>query len=172
MKTSNSVLSVVVVCALGLSATLGSPQAFAASYTVYPGNMCVKLDGGANITRTYGSVENHSPTQWLYMDCNVVNDIYSNIASGWIRTTDRHPSAEIWCTLFQLVRRPQDSTIYFVASNSHTGGETNRVQTLYYDRVDPSVTVGSTSHNFYTCYIPPTYNGLVSGIHDYSFIEE
>jgi hypothetical protein len=172
MKPSVSVLCAVMVSVVGLAATLRAPHAFAIDFKVYPGTTCVKLAGGANITRDMGSIENRSPTAFLFIDCNVVNDVYLHITQGWIQTTDRHPSEDIGCNLVQVMRRYQDSAVVFWINGQHTAGAANNVQILHYGRADPNFTTGAASHNFYTCQIPPTYDGAVSQIHSYSVIEE
>lgn len=76
MKTSNIVLCAVSVFVLGLSAAVSPPQALAAVQRVHPASMCVKLAGGANITRGGGgSIMNSSPTTPLFVTCDVVNEV-------------------------------------------------------------------------------------------------
>jgi hypothetical protein len=158
---------------LGLSATFSAPQAVAVDdYKVYPGGMCVTLPGGTYITHNFGSVENTSPTAYLFIDCPVVKDVYRRIKEGWVQTTDRHPSADVACNLVQMMRRFQDSTIVFRVDGRRTSGANSSVQVLHHNPPDPDGTTGGASHNYYTCEIPPTYNSAVSGIHSYSIIAE
>jgi hypothetical protein len=62
MKTSNSVLSAVVVSVLGLSATLSAPQALASDGKNYPAYMCKQWSGTGWIGDGYTCVK-HTHTK-------------------------------------------------------------------------------------------------------------
>jgi hypothetical protein len=180
MKTSNSILCAVIVFVLGLSAAVSPPQALAAVETVHPATMCVKSAGGANIARASGgTITNSSPTQNLFVQCDVVNDVDLNVAGnhpvilgGVISTTDRHPSLGIHCSLFQAVRTFQTSNVIFRFINNFTNGAAENLKFLSYGPPDPTGITGFRSNNFFLCFIPPTSNGNTSEIHFYSVEEE
>jgi|SRR4051812_43966082 len=183
MKTSNSVLCAVVV--LWLSAVVSPPQAFAAIEKIHPATMCGRMPfgldiaGAANITRkTHGIIENNSPTQILYVTCDIVNDanlaiggFNPRIIQGSISMIDRHPTQEVYCALFQSLS-VNGSSITFNFIQNFTTGDSNDVKFLNYGTPDPTLETGIASNNWFFCEIPPTFNGRTSQLISYSVIEE
>lgn len=183
MKTSNNVLCAVVV--LVLSAAVSPPQALAAVLKTHPTTMCGRMQygldiaGGANITRrTHGVIENTSPTQILYVTCDIVNEanlaiggFNPRITQGFISVIDRHPTQEVFCVLFQSLS-VNGSNITFRFIQNFTSGESNDVKYLNYGAPDPALETGIASNNWFFCEIPPTFNGRTSQLISYRVIEE
>jgi hypothetical protein len=119
-----------------------------------------------------GSIENLTPTAFLFIDCNIDNNVFLGITQGWVLATDRHPTEFTGCNLVQVMRRFQDSTAIFRFTGRTTVGAANNVQVLHFAPPDPGFITGAASSNFYTCQIPPTSNGAVSQIHSYAIIED
>jgi hypothetical protein len=172
MENFNHALRAVAAAVMTLTVALSAPPASASDYTVYPGTDCVKLGGGANITRSFGSIQNANPVASLFVDCNSSNNVRVRISQGWVITTDRHPNDAVICSLVQVFRRFQDSDLIFWFNAQNANGAGNGVQVLHYGPGDPNFSTGAASSNFYTCHIPATSNGEISQIHSYAIIEE
>jgi hypothetical protein len=172
MEIFNHALRAVVAAVMTLTVALSAPPASASDYIVYPGTDCVKLGGGANITRNLGSIQNSNPAAFLFVDCNASNNVRVRISQGWVITTDRHPNEIVGCSLVQAFRRFQDSDVIVWFNGQNTNGAGNSIQVLHFGPGDPNFTTGAASSNFYTCQIPPASNGAISQIHSYAIIEE
>jgi hypothetical protein len=172
MEIFNHALRAVAAAVMTLTVALSAPPASASDYTVYPGTDCVKLGGGANITRNFGSIQNANPVAFLFVDCNSSNNVFVRISQGWVITTDRNPNEIVACSLVQVFRRFQDSDLIFWFNGQNTNGAGNHVQVLHFGPGDPNFATGAASSNFYTCQIPRTSNGEISQIHSYAIIEE
>jgi hypothetical protein len=184
METSNSVRYAVAVFVLGLSVALSAPQAFAieTNFEIYPGDTCVKLGGGANITRNeLGGIANQNPTSSLFVSCPVPNLVNANGKSDWeigsvlIETTDRNPgdtiANDIRCSLLQVKRIVLNSGAEFVINVRGTSSASNNLQTLTIPNLAGNP-IGRRSANFIKCLIPrQTSNGAFSELHSYGVFE-
>jgi hypothetical protein len=179
MKTSKSALCAVVVLMLGFSVAVSPQQAFA-DHKVHPATMCVKLAGGANISRGFGGmIRNTSPAAPLFVQCDIVNELgadagppFLRIKGGLLKTTDRNPDKELTCALYQTLTLPGplSSGTFFMSDSDHTTGASGDSQPLLFDPPDPNSSFGYT--NFFQCNIPPAVNGAVSELHNYQILED
>lgn len=166
MNISKSFVSVsaVALSALGIAATLGAPQAFAADSKVYPGAMCVQWAGPDTKGLNWSSVTNFGGGGSIYLDCPAVHDANS-IASGWVRATDRHQNLGVSCGLYSVYRAADSGVWFWTGGTKSTtgGGNDAPVQQLGYGGAGAN----GISHYFFSCSIPPTYAGSPSEIHTY-----
>lgn len=167
-------LSSFVVCLVVLYVITGAPKAHGADEKSYPGSMCVQWSGGGIKALSWSSVANHSPDDWIYLDCpiiqdNVSTDYIPGINSGWVKATDRHYSLDIRCGLYYVRRNASDSTIVWTGGSRRTTvGAGERVQHLEYSGAGRAV----SGHAYYSCAIPPTYDRHPSEIHTYNAKED
>jgi len=82
MKTSNSVLSAVIVSVLGLSATLGAPQAYAEDQKIYTGTQCrpsYPSDFDKINSPAWGVFVAPYVTEGAFVSCPITRDNVSNL---------------------------------------------------------------------------------------------
>lgn len=170
MKTSNSVISAAIVSLLGFSATLSAPQAMASDQKVYPASMCNKYAGAGSAVDGYGSLRNDSTAGYVYLDCPVIRDHpASDISSGFVQVTDRDFNQNAGCYLAQVYRANNNSSVVFYSNGyRYTDGSGEALRVLNFGPPANAVPYGQY---YYSCMIPPVYQGQVSEIHLYSVTE-
>ena len=169
MKTSNSVLSAVVVSVLGLSAALNAPQALAVDDKIYPGYMCKQYAGTGWVQTGYSSIYNGAVLsgQSVFLDCPVIRDTSGTINGGWVQVTDNNDGENIVCRLFTATPA-SDSSMLFFFSEVSTSGKNPGPQ--FKSFASPS-SLGANAHYFVDCRIPPRQNGGTSLLHTYKVVE-
>jgi hypothetical protein len=173
MKTRLHPSTVTMFCLLVVSVTMGVPPAYAGT-EVYPAAMCVKWSSGGTPNYSFGSIRNTSSTSTLSLDCPAVHDPGPNdvatIQSGWVRVTDQHFSQDICCTLTVVDHSGSGFDSWWGGPKCSVGSSPN-VQHLDFGAVWFNPSDSLFSHYYYSCHIPPTYNGQLSYIHTYSIDE-
>ena len=147
-------------------AAIGAPPVYAGDSKIYPGTMCVRWSGTNTPTYEFGAIGNPSST-WLYIDCPAVHDVLGkNISSGWVGMIDQNYDADIRCRLTSVYRSGNAYTFWETPELGSTGSSANP-QNISYGGVYSN---GST-HYYYSCRIPPAFNGNVSRITSYQVNE-
>lgn len=169
MKTSKSVLSGVIVSALGLSATLGAPEALAVDDKLYAGYMCKQYAGTGWVQTGYGSIYNGAVLsgQSVFLDCPVIRDSSGNITGGWVQVTDNNDGEDIVCRLYTATPAA-DSSMRFSFTTVNTSGKNPGPQSKHF--LPPS-SLSAYAHYFIDCRIPPRQNGGTSLLHTYTVYE-
>jgi hypothetical protein len=107
LRRAGMTAATVAVAALAFITTVGAPRAYADSLMVHPGEMCFRWSGAGTPKYYYGGIGNASTTDWLYLDCPLVRswDSRGYIADreATLHYRDLHPSADITCTLYNVV---------------------------------------------------------------------
>jgi hypothetical protein len=159
-----------VLCSAALiSAPLlfGTKTVLAGDAKTYPGSMCTRY-AGSQPSYHYSFIGNPSDSQWLYLDCPVINDsMVHDLARSWVATIDRNHRRghDITCTVVTAYWR--DDAPHLVVwlgetKNSDTQGDgLSRLDT---GRVGGA---GEDVHTYFSCKIPPTYYGHLSHIVNY-----
>lgn len=143
-------------------------NAFATDGKIYPGSMGVKwTPSDPDPVLNCSAIGNPSSTKWLRVDLPVIHDsINHTIRSGWVKAIDMHYSRNISARLMSIFRN--GCTWYGWASPIRTTSGANcAAQTLSFG----SLGSNSLAHYYYSCSIPPTYNGQVSYIVSYKVDE-
>ena len=132
----------------------------------YPGSMCIRVTGGGGIpTISDGGIGNASSTSTMRLECPAIKDQAFNIDSGWVLVYDRHFSQAVKCSLHS--RSPIYASISPVVS-SVGGSATGPSETLRFGwRGGLSI-----SRYFYSCEIPPAFNGAISYLVSYHVEEQ
>lgn len=135
---------------------------------VYPGSMGAKKDSSQpEPYLNYGSIQNPSSNDWLWLFLPVVRDSSAcAINSGWVKAFDMHYSENISARLCSVSRLGSTFTMW--SSARKTSGSNTSTQTLSFGSL-PSVPGG---HYFFYCAIPPVYQGNRSAIVSYMINEE
>lgn len=160
MRKMLAMFSVVGV----MSGLFGVSQVQAIDGKNYPGSMC-GLHYGNTSTTSGGAIGNWSTTAWLYVDCPVVKDsIDYSISSGFVRVTDRNPTAyaDVSCALNSLYQGGSSFSGWWSAYK-YSAGSSTAVQTLSF----PGLSANANAHYYYSCAIPPAYGTAVSYIDTY-----
>lgn len=173
-KTLNLVSGAALTLVAGFITAINLSPAYAFDTKNYPGAMCVRTygSGGTYVNWWAGGISNDDDNYSLHITCPVIKDVMAQgISSGSIRVWDTHYRESIDCNL----------SSYRFETNGHVGSWTPTVsssdssnqqtlQVLSFGAPAPNNT-SSNSHYFYTCKIPPRYQGLASFISSYSVIE-
>jgi hypothetical protein len=167
MKTQKHIATLATFFIFLALLTMGASLAYAVDTKEYPGSMCVKWGGDGIPVYDWSSIGNASPTSPLDLDCPIVHDAAGAI-SGWVRVTDYHYNLDISCTLVSVYRSDIDSSPqYKLSRTQYSSGSGPKVQQLPFGGVEAE----SIAHYYYSCSIPPAYNGSVSYIHTYQIVE-
>jgi hypothetical protein len=160
--------SSVIVSALALAL---SGDAFAGT-TNQPGSMCVKWYPTEPEPRLSSSaIRNPSTTQTLRVDCPVVRTDFdgflhdAGVEDSWVRVTDRNPLAgrDVRCQLVSYARVGSSSNFWGGAVR-FSSGSNNAVQQLNTNGVGGE---NGVSHLYFSCHIPPVWNGQQSDLVTY-----
>lgn len=173
MKTSNSVLSAVVVSVLGLSATLNAPQAYADDEKVYPGNACENsyfLDvfdnkKAALVKHNGGGIWNESSLNDAFITCPIVRDNVSNgngTKGAIVRVYNtRTDAAAVGCSLVSVDALGQIITI-----------KSAQATTLGVVNLEVGVNASANLGLYYiSCYLPQKEGTQPAGVLNYSINE-
>ena len=152
-------------------ATLGTSQVHA-DEKVYPGSLCVRYAGSQAVNYYWSAIGNRSSDTWLYLDCPVVRDtigigVGGSIYRGKVRVNDRNLDYGIECTLVAAWRHV--SGLNWWTWTNGTGAAEAGVRVIPYGTINTS---SSDVYYYYSCRIPPTYNGAISEIVSYSVEEK
>lgn len=136
----------------------------------YPGSMCVRY-AGSTPSYSFSMIGNRSSSQWLYLDCPVINDSMSeSLANSWIAVLDRHYSSGVRCSINSAYWNNGASSIYgWWGANKYSSGSSNAQQKLAWGGLGGS---GENVHTYFSCAIPPAYSGNVSYIVNYHANED
>lgn len=142
-------------------------NAFAATGKIYPGSMGVKwTPSDPDPVLNYSAIINPSATKWLRLDLPVIHRIGSAILGGWVKAVDQHGSQNILTRLMSIYRI--GCGLYGWGSPARTtNGAGCTTQTLFFRPLGSN----NISHSYYSCHIPPTYNGRASMIVSYEVTE-
>ena len=154
----------------GLVVTLGMlmTQGVGAQERTYPGAMCVEVETGPVNQRqkvarnSDGELYNLSPSHTLEVICPVsglFNDDSGGSANVFV--TDRNTTADICCDT-----RLNNVGAILSSEPACSTGVDERLQTL---AMIPPVTGFTFTSRYFTCTIPPTENGVASGIRLYRY---
>jgi hypothetical protein len=167
MRHHNFLKSAKAALAAFVLATLGATQAHAVDGKNYPGSMCVPWGANRTPTYYYSAIGNPSTSTDLLLDCPIVRDSITNtIQSGWVKAIDQHYYDNVSCRL---------DSIYFSGGAAwgwssptlSSSGSSGNPQHLAFGGVGAN----NTAHYYYSCRIPPTFNGNVSSITSYQVNE-
>jgi hypothetical protein len=168
LRCAGVTAATVAVAALALIITVGAPQAYADS-PVYPGEMCLKWSGAGIPKYYYGGIGNASTTDWLYLDCPLVNDWYNHgaIEIATMTYRDLHPSADISCTLYNVINYGSNGA-YIICSSGPLSSSGSSYEPFNFRFAPvPEADVWVDAVNYISCAIPPSYSGYRSYILDY-----
>ncbi len=180
---------------LAASLILGSlASSFAVTPTLagdgkaYPGSLCVPWGDNRDPEYFASAIGNRSTTDWLYLDCPAVKDqIGEVVVDGWVRMIDHNYDDDIYCTLVHAVydvnkwleKRYGDKTEH--GRRTSSSGSSTSIQHKYFPAeplpsfgvgvIHYGVSLSDESHVYFSCAIPPTYQGKVSYITSY-YVEE
>ena len=148
----------------------GSAAAMAGDAKTYPGSMCVRYSGSTPSYNT-SAIGNPSSSQWLYVDCPVINDEMSkDLANSWVGVLDRHYSYDANCSINSAYWNNSASAFYgWWGENKYTAGSGNNLQKLTWGALGGA---GESVHTYFSCKIPPSYSGNVSYIVSYHANED
>lgn len=154
-----------LLAAAGLM-VIGVSQAHAVDGKEYAGSACVPY-GTNNRYPSYNfsAIGNPSATQWLYLDCPAVHDA-RNISSGWVRVMDLHYYSDVTCSLNSIYFSGGAVWGWGTPERSSVGSSANTQQLAF-----GGVGASDIAHYYYSCRIPPTFNGNLSYITSYQVIE-
>lgn len=144
-------------------------NAFAADGKIYPGSMGVKWKTSEpDPVLSFSAIGNPSATKPLRLDLPVIHDsINHSIKNGWVKAIDMHYSENISARLMSIYRN--GCQWYGWGSPTRTTSGSNcAAQTLSFG----SLSSNSSAHYFYSCSIPPIYNGQASFIVSYKVDEK
>jgi len=161
VKRMDLISSIAMSTAI-LIASISASTAYAVDGKNYPGSMCVRWNGGTPVYDG-SSIGNSSPSTPLYLDCPAVKDA-TNIRSGWVRVIDRHYSENVRCNLVVSETIGTGHPLGWQSSN----GSNNQQQIL---RWNSGAGAQNHSYYYYSCVIPPAYNGARSYINSYQVQE-
>jgi hypothetical protein len=166
MKSIHRLLATLSAIAV-MSGVLDVSQARALDGKVYPGSMCVRWSGPNPVYANSGI--GNPGTTTLYLDCPAAHDsINYGINNGWVKVLDRHFSSPAQCNLNSLYASGSWFFGWWTPFRSSIGGSASSpVETLYFGSLSSS----STAHYYYSCRVPPTYNGYVSYLMTYKVDE-
>jgi hypothetical protein len=134
---------------------------------IYPGSMGVRYAGTDTPSLNFSAIGNPSSTTWLYLDLPVIKDsINHNIERGWIKAIDMNYYSDITGTLLSTYRNG-NQWWGWTNGSMKTSGTSSGVQTLSFG----SLGANSGCHYYYSCRIPPSYNGNTSYIVSYKVDE-
>lgn len=162
MKKLNKIIFPVLIAILGL---LSSATSYADNEKLYPGSMCIPL-GFEQPTPfiNFGEINNPSSTKWLSVDCPIIRDNPGgHIKRGYVNMFDQNYNYNISCRLASVHRSGAGFTGWWY-QNKSSAGSIEKVQKSIFGK-QHSI---SGYHYFYSCTIPPKYNGNMSGISSYS----
>ena len=166
MKTKSKLLRLSVVPTAMALAFL-SNQGFADDQKVYPGSLGVRWDG-ADPSYYFSSIGNPSSTEWLKVDLPVINDDLGNdIGYSNVRVLDRNYSYNVSCSLNSVYWNGSGFSGYF-GPKTYSSGSSDYLQYLYTGGVGGGT---YSYHEYFSCEIPPSYNGNQSYIVSY-YVDE
>lgn len=145
-----------------------SVTTFADDGKVYPGSMGVRWSSYDPVpTLNASAIGNPSSTKSLRVDLPVIHDcIGNNIEQGWVKVIDMHYGQNIRCSLNSVYRN--GSSFYgWWGPNKYSSGSSQNPKTLTHGGLGSN----TQAHYYYSCSIPPTYNGNRSYIISY-YVEE
>ena len=147
--------------------TVGVSPIHAADAKIYPGSMCVRYDGTNTPGYNFSAIGNPSDSTWLLLDCPIVRDHTDRtISSGVVQVIDLHFSEQVYCSLNSFYRSGDAFLGWWTQPKASSGTSTGQ-QTLSFGGVGSN----SLAHYYYSCGIPPKYNGQVSYIISYKVNE-
>ena len=157
MSRKKSMRVLLSATLIPLSLALAGSTTWAADAKTYPGSMCVRWSGSSPSYNT-SAIGNPSSTQWTYLDCPVINDdMGADTQSSVVRVLDRHYSSDVRCSINSAYWNNTNDQFYgWWGSNISSSGSGNDLQVLNTGGIGGS---GSTVHTYFSCRIPPTYNG-------------
>ena len=146
----------------------GALPALADDGKVYPGSMGVRYAGTSTPCLNYSAIGNPSANTWLYLDLPVIHDtIGGHIKWGWVKAIDWHWSSNISARLISIYRNGCAFYGWF-SPTRYTSGSGCHPQHLSFG----SLGANSISHYYYSCKIPPRYQGRTSYIVSYRVEEK
>lgn len=161
----------------------------------YPGIMCVPSPPtGGKIGVWYGGITNTHETEWLIVDCPIIKDVdfgegtddeIANIIHVSVRVWDRTEDGDIWCAVLSARLNPgsggHSSAIGQYAITYGHGPDSAMAVLTFSGWEAPHSTlqaraftqgfVGTESHYFLKCYLPPKGDGIAPYISSYRVIE-
>jgi hypothetical protein len=165
---------VLTLTALVLAA-LSAASASAVDTKNYPGAMCLPTygSGGTYVNWWAAGISNDNSAHALDITCPVIKDVMAQgLSGGTVRVWDTHYTQNIECRLYSYRFETGGHVGSFTPLVSSAGSNTNQTLTvLSFGAPVPSSATNANSHYFYTCKIPPMYQGLASYVSSYSVIE-
>lgn len=149
---------------------VGPSTVMAGDAKTYPGSMCVRYSG-SNPSYSYSLIGNPSSSQWLYLDCPVINDSMSeDLANSWVSILDRHYSKNVCCSINSVYWNSSAARVYgWWGGNKCSSGSGNHLQKRTWGGLGGA---GENVHTYFSCKIPPTYSGHASYIVNYHANED
>ena len=163
-------LNLVRTLALSVIFTLSflSTKASAQDYKTYPGSMCVKWQG-PEPTISFSSILNPSSSEYLYVDCPLIVDVTDgHVSLPYVVLLDQHYSKDVRCSINSAQRKNSTWYGYWGSNQFSEGNSTNKQEFLWYKHSK----AGDYGIYYFSCRIPPTYNGNKSAIISYGAGEE
>ncbi len=134
----------------------------------YPGSFCVRWSGGTP-TYSWSRIGNTHTSSALRVDCPVVKDtIYGDINDGTVRVIDQHFTQSVSCNLVSFYVTDTGGLAAWASGNKETVGSSPEPKELLFG----SIGANSRSHYFYSCQIPPRYEGETSWLINYRVDED
>ena len=159
-------LSAITLIGLGLVAN----NALAGTST-QPGSMCVKWnEGQPDISLSYSKIRNTSTSHYLYVDCPVVRTDFDGflhdaaVEDSWVRVVDQNWTYNNRCRLVSYSHNTNGSNSYWATGNVYSSGSNAGAQQLNTNSLGGE---NGASHLYFSCRIPPRYNGVYSSITTY-----
>jgi hypothetical protein len=157
----------------GVVTAINPSPAHAVDTKNYPGALCVRThgSGGTYVNWWAGGISNDNDNSALDITCPVIKDVITQgISGGKVRVWDTHYNQDISCSLFSYRFETGGHVGSWTTATSKNSNNTQTLQELVFGAPVPNTT-NSNSHYFYSCRIPPRYQGLASFVSSYSVIE-
>lgn len=152
---------------LALSAMVITPSVQAQDSKNYAGAACVKWNAAQPTpSLNWARIWNPSSAADLNVDCIAVKD-GTNVAGGWVRVIDRHPTLPVSCQLVSTWSSSEAGVFASLSPVLSSVGASPNVQQLNYG-ARPGYAMG---HLFYSCSVPRTSAGARSWITTYQVRE-
>src|SRR5215470_1483801 len=147
MKGKTSVYTLFTAAVLALLTLVGTPQTYANNWEVHPGEMCMKWSGAGIPKYYYGGIGNTSTTDWLYLDCPVIqHGDRGPDAGAMVDVRDVNPSYDTSCTLVRSWNAHSDGSYYTKSNGTQfSAGFAYTPQTLWLS--GPGVDTTPTSYS-------------------------
>lgn len=136
-----------------------------------PGAMCVKWNSSQpNVSLSYSKILNTSSTSYLYVDCPVVRTDFDStfhdagVEDSWVRVVDQNYNTNSRCKLVSYSHNSNGTGSVWSTSNVYSSGTNSGSQQLNTNSLNGE---NSKSHLYFSCRIPPRYNGVYSSLNTY-----